>query len=202
MVRKLTEWWMPLAALVAFVGVGFGASVARSQPGPRYADTTSGGERQLVFIGSSSCGYANAPEMPALFEQIRRIVERSAVADGRRFVTVGIARDTDVGAGLAHLKKFGQFDELLVGRSWVNTGTLKYVFGVMRGTAATPQVLVVDRLVHTEGGAFAISNEVLVKRRSGLVELREWASGSGDPVATAGDGPLPALGTPASGPGR
>lgn len=153
-----------------------------------YPDTNTANERLLIYIGSSSCGPSNDKDMPAMVATVRDRVRESAVRDGRRFVTVGIAKDGDVSAGLAHLAKFGTFDEVMSGRSWANIGVMKYVFSDLRGPAATPQILVVDRSLNNQGVFIEVQQEAVRLRRVGLQELRDWINDSGDPLAMSPSG--------------
>lgn len=145
----------------------------------QYPDTGTARERVLIYIGSSSCGPSNDKEIPTLVATVRDRVRETATRDGMRFVTVGIAKDGDVAAGLAHLAKIGQFDEIMTGRSWANIGVMKYVFSDLRGPAATPQVLVVDRSLYNQGVFIDVTQERVIVRRVGLQELRDWINGPG-----------------------
>jgi|SRR5688572_6083013 hypothetical protein len=172
--------------LFATVGYMFGGKqidVPTADPRPAGGD-----ERQMIYIGSSGCQFANRPEMVDILARIRKSVSASADASSRRFVMVGIAKDSDIKAGLAHLDKFGAFDEVITGRNWLNLGGLKYVYGDMPGAAGTPQVLVVDRTLQVDANGVAVTAETLVKRRAGLIELRDWAAEGGTTAAPRSTG--------------
>lgn len=170
------RWWAAPVVLVACMGLSFVVAGWRQGSPEVYAAASSGNERLLIVVASSGCAYSNAEELPAIFDEIKKSVAASAAAQSKRFVTVGIAKDIDASAGYEHLKRFGQFDEVIAGRSWLNLGALRYVFGQMPGRPSTPQVLVVDRTVQFDDAGATVSGEVLVRRRSGLTELRAWAS--------------------------
>lgn len=146
-----------------------------TQGGYLPASTSDGAELALVYIGSSTCSYANSEELPALLETVRELLRERAQKAGRSFATIGVSKDLDVEAGIKHLQKYGHFDEIMTGRGWLNIGLLKYVYEGFPGKAATPQVLVVDRRkVRTAGSA--IQDEVLVLRKVGADEIAAWAS--------------------------
>lgn len=191
--RLLRVLWLPLifavSAAIGFSRANQTSSVVAADVGAETAD-----ERLLIYIGSSTCDFSNTDEIVDVVDAIRARASTSAAEVGRRFVRVGIAKDHVVSAGLNHLAKFGDFDEVMTGRNWANIGLLKYVYEGLRGIAATPQVLLVDRrLINDETGTRVDSEQVLV-RASGLVEMRELASGArsiplGNSVARSADAP-------------
>lgn len=174
--------WLTLLFCLALV-VGYAVPQTWLWPSERLGpipDVATGEERLLVYIGSATCGPSNDADMSHLLDAIRVKVAQSAERDGRRFVTVGIAKDGDVAAGLQHLESMGRFDEIMTGRSWANIGLLKYVFSDLRGPAATPQVIVVDRRVLNQGVHVEVTDEQVLARRIGLQELREWVKAADD----------------------
>ena len=146
-----------------------------------------GAQLALVFIGSSKCAFSTNPELPRMIESAKSSVREAAMEAGRSFTALGIAKDWDVGAGVAHLATIGTFDEIMAGRSWMNEGVLKYVWQALPGKPSTPQVLVVERMVAVPlaaGDRFKVSNESVITRKVGLGEIEQWVE-----MGT----PLPAL---------
>jgi hypothetical protein len=139
-----------------------------------------GQELALIFIGSSTCGASRHEALPAAVQRLKLEMRERALASGRSFTTLGIARDWDVDAGIEHLRRFGRFDEVIAGRNWVNTGLLRYVWEDLPGRAATPQVLVVDRRLVDRNGVEAsggvLQEERLVARLVGWQEIDRWAA--------------------------
>lgn len=136
----------------------------------------SSGEIALVYIGSSDCVWSNTPELVSLVRAMKRDLQARAMEEPWRFVAVGIARDMDPARGIVHLQKLGAFDEVMTGRSWANIGLLKYIYGDMPGRAATPQILVVARQFHSDGGHYGVFDERVLVRAIGLDEIRAWTS--------------------------
>lgn len=138
-----------------------------------------GPELAMVFIGASTCRASNHEGLPATVEQLARTLRGKAKRSGRSFTTVGIARDWDVEAGLAHLRKFGRFDEVSAGRNWLNSGLRHYMWEDIPGEAATPQVVVVDRRLVDRNSSAAqagmVQGERLVARLVGWKEIQQWA---------------------------
>ena len=105
-------------------------------------------------------------------------LESQSEALGYSFTTLGIAADWGVDEGYSHLQEMGPFDEVIVGRNWLNQGLQKYVWQDIPGVAATPQVLVVLqslRLPTSQASpSFLVLNETLVTRKLGLHEIYMW----------------------------
>jgi hypothetical protein len=103
----------------------------------------------FVFV-ASDCGYSTHP---STVEALRSFVE-SFRARGDAYANVsliGVAIDEDVEAGVQFLRSLespgSRFDEISVGRSWLNEQVTRFVWreGVL--IAALPQILVVQREV-------------------------------------------------------
>lgn len=156
--------------------------------------TREGTELTLVYIGSSGCVPSNRKDLPGALEQLkRRLRDRAGHAD-RGFSTVGIARDWEVQAGPGHLDKFGAFDEVMAGRNWMNAGVRRYVWEEIPGEAATPQVLVLERVVGdvtTSEIQYGVQGERLVVRKVGADEILQWAR-QGAPLPSLGPAQTPA----------
>ena len=150
--------------------------------GYRPQDGVTTGKKQeivLVYIGSSTCGWSNVPELPGVVEEIKRGVYSWAKKEELDFVAIGIARDISVRAGLRHLEKFGLFDEVVAGRSWANGGFQEYVYGEMSGPGVTPQVVVVlRRMDYKNTGQVVTEWRRVLVRLVGLGEIIEWQRGS------------------------
>lgn len=156
------------------------------QPSAALFDTT---EILMVYIGSSTCGPSNTPGLDETIERLKLATQSRARGRGLTFATMGIARDRNVGAGLEHLAKFGAFDELSAGRGWYNMGLVKYLYEEVPGTAATPQVLVVQRRV-LGGLTRGYGPERVLARKVGVKEILDWE---------AAGAPLPKVERPQAG---
>ncbi len=143
---------------------------------PNYV-ANNGAELALIFIGSSGCVASNNSALPEMVETIKLMLETKAVKRGRAFTTVGIAKDWVANAGTNHLAKFGMFDEIMAGRSWINKGVMEYIWTDFPGVPSTPQVVVVDQFVvvpSNSGERFQILGQEVIARKVGLVEIKEW----------------------------
>ncbi len=150
---------------------------------------SAGPEVAFVFVGSSTCGWSNVPELPDLIKELKRELRQRAENLGMSFAAVGVARDMVAADGIRHLGKFGDFDEVMSGRGWANIGVLKYVYDeVSAGSGVTPQVLVVERSLDDSGGHVALGTDRVVLRRAGLDQIKQWVR-AGAPTQLLGDGP-------------
>ncbi len=143
---------------------------------PNYV-ATGGRELALIYIGSSGCGYSNAEELPEMVDQLKSLVQNTASVNNIGFLTIGMAKDWKIENGLEHLSKFGEFDEIMTGRSWANEAIIKYVWYGSFGEPATPQVLIIDRVLkvtHSHGANYEIRNEKLLTKQVGIGAIRQW----------------------------
>lgn len=171
--------------LAAYAGLTPAAvvSLAWAEPGiePRYTPsmkTEAGSELAFIYIGSSGCDPSNWEPLYGMVEELKLLARDRAFDNGRSFTAMGIARDWEVEDGIAHLRKFGRFDEIMTGRNWLNAGLLKYVWEDIPGRAATPQIVVVDRRIVDQQMPDAadglIRDERLVIRKVGTEEIQKW----------------------------
>jgi hypothetical protein len=160
----------------AAAAVGFVAGHRPEESAATEALLGSGDEAVLVYLGSSTCQFSNADDLPSLWARAQELVAASTSGGERRLTTVGIAKDRVVGDGLRHLEKIGSFDEVSVGRGWANMGVIKYVHSDHRGPAVTPQMLLLHRRIVNENGAVLLADEVVLNRWIGIHEIREWST--------------------------
>lgn len=148
------------------------------------ASSSSGEETVLIYIGSSTCGWSNVPEFPSQIRRLKARMQAHARSDGKRFATLGIAVDRLASDGVAHLDKFGAFDEVMAGRSWANGGIQRYIYGTgdMGGPASTPQIVVLSRRLELPTGHVSIEEEHVILRKTGLEAILDWIA-AGAPLS-------------------
>ncbi len=146
---------------------------------PSY-DLVRGSEIVMVYVGSSTCGFANGPEMPELIERTKLSLQQKAVARGSVFSVVGVSIDWNVNKGIQHLAKFGLFDEIMTGRKWQGHGGRHYFWESLPSSIrATPQVLVAARAVgapnpEQPAQGCHVSNETVLVRKIGATPIANW----------------------------
>lgn len=160
-----------LAATCALLGAGIPAEARPALASAPDADE----ELVVVFIGRSTCGASRVTGLAERMRSLRDTAERRAREQGRRAVFVGVATDPVLADGLAFLEAFGRFDEVIVGRGWLNHGLLRYVREDHPGPASIPQVVVYTRTVTPAGTRMELGPETLLLRKVGVPAIRAWA---------------------------
>lgn len=145
-------------------------------------------EIALIYIGCSTCGFANVKGLPLAFDKVKQALKKQATSYGYGFKIIGISRDHVITEGLVHLTKYGPFDEIMTGNSWSNTGLIKYMYNQIPGKASTPQILVTRRSflnINNQQRAIyrGIESESLLVRKIGVQEIIKWAE-AGSPIPT------------------
>ncbi|MCW9708901.1 hypothetical protein [Fodinibius salsisoli] len=96
------------------------------------------------------------------------------------FATIGVGISWSARKGFSHLEKFGTFDEIMVGRSWFNTGARIYIHtDIPTDTkGSVPQILLAFRNVLYESrpikNKYKISNKTEYARFKGLDEIKQF----------------------------
>lgn len=115
--------WLLVATLAAGGIVGFVAASLGVMPVPSVsvrwsvpalqvgdyapsAGSDAGDELVFVYVGSSTCGWSNVPELPDLVRTLKLRLQERAGAEGMSFAAVGVARDMSAANGMAHLDGF------------------------------------------------------------------------------------------------
>jgi hypothetical protein len=163
------------ALLVLIVAVASSAGVvarrSAREPWP-VAPVRGGRELVMVFIASSTCPGINEPGLKDAVARTREGLRRQAVEDGMTFVSIGVSLDRSIDGGVRLLQRFGPFDEISVGRSWINGAALKYLWQDLPGRASVPQILVLERQVDY-GRWVEVREERARYRRIGAIPIIE-----------------------------
>lgn len=141
---------------------------------PSY-EKASGKELVMVFIGSSACAYSNHEALPKLIEDAKLKLQRKSAEQGWAFNVIGVSVDWRTSDGVAHLSRFGHFDEIMTGRKWHGTGADIYS-RKFPGINATPQIFVFAR-DYTQNAEEAIApapKEISIYRVVGLLPIENW----------------------------
>ena len=96
--------------------------------------------------------------------------------EGTHFSTLGVATDWSITDGLTFLTEFGPFDEIAVGKNWLNMGIQRYVMSELPGEAGLPQLVVTERDVDVGTGAITARHETVIDRRVGANAILLWAA--------------------------
>ena len=165
-VRSLAAVAMITSAAMSYIIIGAWreaatlktAAMAKPSPAPPVNPFASASGLNLIayVITSSDCGWSR---LPATLHAVSSIREKLLAAHGKKYAkvsVVGVALDSDPDKGIAFLKEMGRgkiggaFDQIVVGGSWLNEQIVRVVWRERMASAASPQVVVVERLVDTE----------------------------------------------------
>jgi len=140
-----------------------------------------GNEIALVYITSAHCFFSTSPEMPKLIEKAKLRARNEAIENGASFAAIGVVVDWNVNQGFKHLSQFGEFDEVIIGRNWFNTGARKFIYAdttVLRGSV--PQLVIVSRLNEVQrndaSSTYNIKEQNIIARYSGADEIEAYAN--------------------------
>jgi hypothetical protein len=160
-------------------GLGKGLGVTDGTDATGFGPAANGPEREMVFvfIGSPTCAWSDPPVLREVVGEIDAALALRASEWGYAFSSVGVAQSQSATDGLKYLSRVGRFDEVTAGRSWRNTGLIRYVYRDFRGIPMTPQVLVLDLDLLFEAGG----REELLVRKVGLSSIDAWMR-AGAPV--------------------
>lgn len=145
------------------------------------ASVGTGRELVLVFLGSSRCPWTNRPDVVGAVRDAKSNLAKVLADTGIGFATEGVTNDPLVADGIEHLRQFGDFDEISVGRESLNAAVRKYVYEDLRGPSHTPQLLVIERTITLRGERRAIEGERVLLRKIGARRILDWVE-RGSPV--------------------
>jgi hypothetical protein len=97
--------------------------------------------------------------VPRLLDSLRT----AAAARGHLFSTIGVSTDSPP-RGIDWLKRFGDFDEVVVGRNWMNTAIVQYVWSDRADMAGMPQILLVEHRVQSTPRSIVVGQDRVVRR--------------------------------------
>jgi hypothetical protein len=129
---------------------------------------------RMIFIGSSACGAHRNEGLRAAIEAAKRGLAERFTGEGRQFASTGVAVDWQIADGIDFLAAFGEFDEIIVGGNWLNSGAIRYIWRDFPGSTAVPQVVVVKRSVTVSSSTISVGEEELLARLAGAEQIMKW----------------------------
>lgn len=151
------------------------------------SSTTPGRAVALVFVGSSTCGWSNRPELVRMIKSLKLELKRRADNLGMSFAVIGAAKEcarnergetSGTVWGLRRNCEWARVDEYCSAE--IHLGD------ELSGPAATPQVIVVEHIVDVSRGHMVLRDERVVARKTGLLEITQWVE-RGAPTPTLGE---------------
>src|SRR5262249_6597593 len=117
-----------VGVLVLMLGLLPAWSTPKRPPIRKKQELVTGKEVVYVLLGATFCHGAASEDFRVAVTSAESLVQAQALAHGHQFHTVGIALDWSTDDGMTFLKRFGTFDEALLGANWKGTGAVKYVW--------------------------------------------------------------------------
>ncbi len=97
-----------------------------------------------MFVASTTCARINDPRLEDALLAARRYLEDYAREDEYGFVTVGVSIEAALDRGAELLERFGPFDEIHIGRGYLNAAAQRYMRTFL-GVEAVPQIVILQR---------------------------------------------------------
>jgi hypothetical protein len=124
-----------------------------------------GRDTVAVLFLSTACAYCTDP---AGIREVRGVLD-SLRHRPHRPVLIAAALDTDVYGGLELIRKYGHFDELVLGNGMLNTAAVHYIWADSVPYLAVPQLAIYERsIVRSDSGSAVAIGYDTARRVSGL----------------------------------
>lgn len=172
-----------LCLLSSFVLVTTPGTVAAQTYEPQSSFPTNGVELVLIFISSSTCTGNREERLGDVVMQMKRQLGDRAEREGKTFYAVGAAVEWSVEQGIDYLlrgiapgysdKNFGMWDEVWVGRDWLNNAGIQYMWRG-DGLSVIPQLVVVERTVEMGERGIQVGHDKIVARVVGSQQIIAW----------------------------
>lgn len=150
------------------------------EPGPPVIDTQVTSGVHLTFVVVAPTGLPS-PEYVDAVKAARTAYKRASTEAGCHFSTVGISQQWYLDEGLDALRRFGHFDEVIVGRGWFNSGLQRYVTD-LESIVRIPQVAAVLEEIEVKETWWKSTGSQEVARHFGESGLVAWQR-EGSPIA-------------------
>ncbi len=167
----LFSWGVLIAIGVAATWL-FLSALQAPPPSPIDTKLQSGLQVEFVFVGPTAPG---SEGFSLAVAHARDRLRDQVFAAGRYFTTVGVSDHWSVEVGLQILDAAGPFDEVIVGRNWLNTGVQRYI-DAMAGTPAVPQIVIFEFSVRTDTIPFRYSQRRELIRVVGHNAIMAWSN--------------------------
>lgn len=142
--------------------------------------------RQLlayVFV-ASRCGHCQRADTRTALRELPRKFKDAAAADFKAADVVVVALDANVDEGLAYLRTLGvhEFDEISIGRAWLNEHMTWWGWRSKVAEPAVPQVVLVSRDMAASYPPLSVryTRDSVVAVLSGRNAVVEWVGGGAD----------------------
>ncbi|MGI8495966.1 MAG: hypothetical protein ACR2OG_00040 [Gemmatimonadaceae bacterium] len=139
----------------------------------------SGREILVVFIASSSCQGVKRADLRNAVRQMTKLVKEQGRT--KHISTLGVSVDWLPQKGISFLNQIGDFDQVAAGHNWINEGAVKFLWNDSVAEQPIPQVLVIERTISVSEHRVAVTDEHVIRREVGPIQIRDWVA-AGMPV--------------------
>jgi hypothetical protein len=129
---------------------------------------------RMVFLVSSTCGANDRVGFEEAIRTAQQSLAERFTGGGRQFVSTGVFVDWQLEKGIDFLGGIGDFDEVIIGGSWLNSGAIRYIWRDYPGASALPQVIVAKRAVTVARNTIGVGEEELLLRLVGAEAIMRW----------------------------
>ena len=160
-------------AILAVAALGLVTTTLRRPQSADVIDTRIESGRHLTFVlMAQHVAPGTQPYEPyvTLVRAAKDSLRATAAREAIYYSTVGVATEWNIAEGLRVLNEYGPFDEVSVGRSWFNTGRLRYNLGVLPAVVVFVEDITVGQTSWTSHGLTEVA------RFEGRRSMREWAA--------------------------
>ncbi len=132
-------------------------------------------ELTLVYVGAYTCSPCREPSLKSALEVAKTNLHQKAKESGKQFSVIGIANDLSVEDGLEFLEESGYFDEIIVGKNFLNLGSIDLIWNEDSNDYAVPQIFVFEREI-TVDKDITVGPKTILATYSGRDEIEEWVN--------------------------
>lgn len=97
------------------------------------------------------------------------------------YSVIGIASDQSVEKGWNFLNSSGYFDEIIIGKKWINSGTTDFIWNRKGVKPAIPQIIVFKRSLEFKEG-IEVGEKKIIVRKIGVNAIHKWVE-KGTPIS-------------------
>lgn len=158
--------------------------VALAPGGAVHAQQKETSELVLILLSSANCPCNDNKDFAPTIRQIKSELATRAKAKGVTFVSIAVDMNAGAEDGVRYYVDhktqsglaidLGKWDEISVGRRWLNTVAIQRVWQDKEGIASMPQLIVVEQRVSQNSKGFSVLNSTVVKRLSGTSAFMTW----------------------------
>lgn len=179
-IRRLVSIVVLGTALIYWSSSRSAPRLTADAPSSPYRTLRSGDEILFIFVASSTCAGVKDPQFPAMVDSVNGLLRKQAISGGLSYATEAHILDWQTSGGLKFLTRFAPFDEISVGRNWLNSGAVEYIWSDVPGEARIPQLLVLRRQIAVTDRGVEIGAPRVVTRKIGSEEIRAWLANGAD----------------------